>query len=181
MSKRNRKSIKKNEVTGNEEHGAQPEVASEQDVHGEMVPSPDLNADPSTDLPTSGDLTAASPEPEIEGETSALVTGDPNPDSTDEPAINPDPFAGVDGPESDIGDNEPTEEVKKTRQAAFSADAVITLLTESNPKKAGSQAHARFNNYKSGMTVKQALESGLRRDDLNWDAARNFIAINSDN
>lgn len=63
------------------------------------------------------------------------------------------------------------------RKINFANTSIITLLSETNPKKPGSKAHARFANYKSGQTVEEALKAGLRRDDLAWDTAHGFIKI----
>lgn len=46
-----------------------------------------------------------------------------------------------------------------------------------NPKKAGSATHTRFGHYVDGMTVKDALEKGLTRGDLSYDAEKKFIEI----
>jgi hypothetical protein len=64
-----------------------------------------------------------------------------------------------------------------TRAPKFAKDAVITLLVQENPKRAGSASHARFENYKSGMTVEQALAAGLISGDFTHDVAHGFIRI----
>jgi len=46
-----------------------------------------------------------------------------------------------------------------------------------SPKRAGSAAGNRFLKYKSGMTVKEAMEAGIVRADLNWDTKQGFINI----
>lgn len=46
-----------------------------------------------------------------------------------------------------------------------------------NAKRAGSAAADRFTRMKSGMTVQEALDAGVTRGDLNWDAKEGFIKI----
>jgi hypothetical protein len=55
--------------------------------------------------------------------------------------------------------------------------ATITLLVSGNPKRSGSKAHGRFESYKEGMTVKQALDAGVTTPDLIYDASHSFIKI----
>lgn len=59
----------------------------------------------------------------------------------------------------------------------FPGSAVITVLVDKNPKREGSASHARFEFYKSGQTVKEALEAGLTTGDFHHDVAHNFISI----
>lgn len=76
---------------------------------------------------------------------------------------------------------------KTPRAPAFPPEHKITFLKdkdgkpydagENNPKRAGSASHARFALYKSGMTVKDALEAGVTSADLKWDTSKNFIKI----
>lgn len=63
--------------------------------------------------------------------------------------------------------------------------AKITVLV-ANPKRAGSNAHARFALYRTGMTVGEYLDKCealqgesryIYRSDLRWDTARDFIKI----
>ena len=63
------------------------------------------------------------------------------------------------------------------RPGAFSPTAKITLLTKTNPKRAGSKAHRQFALYKSGQTVQQALDAGVPWRDLRWDREQRFISI----
>jgi hypothetical protein len=53
---------------------------------------------------------------------------------------------------------------------------VITNI-EPNPKQPGSKAAARYDKYRTGMTIDEALNAGLRMDDLQWDVRRNFITL----
>lgn len=65
------------------------------------------------------------------------------------------------------------------RQYKHADTAVITVLSASNPKKAGTASYDRFALYRTGMTVAQALTAGVTRADLDWDSnsKRNFIVI----
>ncbi len=55
----------------------------------------------------------------------------------------------------------------------------LVVLAGSNPKKPGSQAHARFALYSEmkQFTVQEALDLGVRRDDLVNDKRKGFIVI----
>jgi hypothetical protein len=55
----------------------------------------------------------------------------------------------------------------------------LVVLATSNPKKPGSQAHARFSLYSNlkQFTVQEALGLGVRRDDLVNDERKGFISI----
>lgn len=57
------------------------------------------------------------------------------------------------------------------------ADTMVISVLVANPKRAGSQAFARFAGYKDGMTVGDAIEAGLRRDDFRWDTKHGYITI----
>jgi hypothetical protein len=57
----------------------------------------------------------------------------------------------------------------------FDDDQKIKILAKENPK-CGSAAK-RFDLYKSGMTVAEALKAGLTRAGINWDVRHNFILI----
>jgi len=65
---------------------------------------------------------------------------------------------------------------KRGPQAQFADHQVITLLV-ANPKKPGSMAFRRYKLYVDGMTVREALDAGLRRDDFRWDTAKGHISI----
>lgn len=54
---------------------------------------------------------------------------------------------------------------------------IITVLTTSNPKRAGTSAHDRFAKYRTGMTVAAFLRAGGTTGDINWDQQRSFIRI----
>jgi hypothetical protein len=61
-------------------------------------------------------------------------------------------------------------------RAVHADDAKITKV-EANPKREGTKAHARFALYKKGMTVREALEAGVTRQDLRWDTERKLVVI----
>jgi hypothetical protein len=50
----------------------------------------------------------------------------------------------------------------------FADHMVITILV-TNPKKLGSEAHRRYDLYRSGMTVGEARAAGLKRTDFRYD------------
>ena len=56
-------------------------------------------------------------------------------------------------------------------------DAVITRLAENNPKRPGSQAHRRFECYRTGMTVLDFLDAGGRVGDIYNDISRCYSAV----
>lgn len=57
--------------------------------------------------------------------------------------------------------------------------AVITVLVDSNPKRAGSQSHTDFDQYRTGMTVAEFCDVIGKRGTphLVYDAAHGFISI----
>lgn len=59
----------------------------------------------------------------------------------------------------------------------FNLSDVITLKTETNPKRGASAE--RFANYASGQTVQQALDAGLLRADIVWDSAHGYIEVSA--
>lgn len=69
-----------------------------------------------------------------------------------------------------------TEAKKRVR---IKKTAIITVLAKENPKRAGSMAAARFDLYKTGMTVAEYLEAGGRTGDLHYDAANDHIEVNA--
>lgn len=65
-------------------------------------------------------------------------------------------------------------------------DAVVQMGTDTagakygpdnNPKKVGSKTHGRFAGYVEGMTVTEALATGLTTADLVYDAAHGFVSF----
>jgi hypothetical protein len=63
------------------------------------------------------------------------------------------------------------------RSGKFQATGVITLLADKNPKREGSAAHARFELYKTGQTVAEALAAGLTTSGFHYDTSHGFISI----
>ena len=90
-----------------------------------------------------------------------------------------------------MADAATTNAVPPKRAAKFDENSVIKFGKDSegkvygpqpdgsfyNAKRAGSGASARFAKMKDGMTVKEALESGVTRADLNWDSKQGFVVI----
>ena len=58
-----------------------------------------------------------------------------------------------------------------------SHDAVITVLVTENPRRPSSQAHRRFDRYKTGMTVEKFLDAGGLLTDIHYDIGHGFIAV----
>jgi hypothetical protein len=56
-------------------------------------------------------------------------------------------------------------------------DTVINMLAESNPKREGTLAHARFALYEDGMTVGEYTAAGGRSSDVHYDAAYEYISL----
>lgn len=48
---------------------------------------------------------------------------------------------------------------------------------ENNPKKPGTATHTRFQLYKAGQTVEEAIAAGLTTADINYDADKGFIKL----
>jgi predicted solute-binding protein len=68
---------------------------------------------------------------------------------------------------------------KKIARAIRFADAAkITVKVAENQKRKGTKAHAKFAKYKSGETVKQHLDRGVRRSSLRYDVSHGYIIIN---
>lgn len=61
--------------------------------------------------------------------------------------------------------------------APFADDSVITVLVASNPKKVGSKARDRFDLYRSGSTVAEAIRAGVTMADVKYDAAHRFVRV----
>lgn len=77
---------------------------------------------------------------------------------------------------------EATEEAPKTkmRVKGVSQDAALTVLVDSNPKRAGSASYDRFEGYLQSpapTTVKEALENGLTMGDIHYDIIHKSISV----
>src|SRR5580765_2430085 len=55
--------------------------------------------------------------------------------------------------------------------------AVIRLLVDHNPRRAGSKTYDRFTRYVDGMTYDDAIKSGIKRNDIVWDLERHYVEI----
>lgn len=69
------------------------------------------------------------------------------------------------------------DEAKSKRRSPISDAAVITVIASENPKRAGSAAHGRFAQYRTGMTVAEATKAGLLHEDLRYDRDHGHISI----
>lgn len=67
------------------------------------------------------------------------------------------------------------------RQSKYDDNDTIKVLVQHNPKHRNSKAHEIFYLYKDGMTVKEFLNVGGQRRDLNWNVTKNFIKVISCN
>ena len=59
-------------------------------------------------------------------------------------------------------------------------DAALTVLVESNPKRASSASYQRFKGYLTNprpATVEAALQNGLTMGDIKFDIVHGFIAV----
>ena len=65
------------------------------------------------------------------------------------------------------------------RIGRFPETAKIKLMIRGNPKRRKSASFEIFALYRDGMTVKEYLEAGGKRRDLNWDTEKNFIEIST--
>lgn len=78
---------------------------------------------------------------------------------------------------SATGRAQPPKTNAKTR--AWERTAPLRMLIKHNPKRNGSAAHARFQNYfeSKAKTVGEALDAGVRTDDLRNDLKKGYIEI----
>lgn len=75
-------------------------------------------------------------------------------------------------------DGQETATVPAVRSSKkFAQDAVITIVSEKNPKRAGSKAAGDWEKYVNGMTVKEARDAGISQADLLYNSAAKFITI----
>jgi len=61
--------------------------------------------------------------------------------------------------------------------AGFDRSAKITVLVKENPKRKNSKSATRFDFYKSGMTIDQALAAGVAAADISYDLDKQYIKI----
>lgn len=69
-----------------------------------------------------------------------------------------------------------TPKQAKPKAKSLSDPRIITAFI-ANPKRPGTAAHARYALYVEGMSVDQAIASGIKRADIAWDKARDFITL----
>lgn len=53
----------------------------------------------------------------------------------------------------------------------------IAWVSEKNPKKPGSAAHAKFALYRVGMTIDEFVSAGGTLADVKWDTERSFVKL----
>lgn len=86
-------------------------------------------------------------------------------------------------PSEDATDGKETKEKKEKtpRRSKFAdlypSDDKLSLLVDSNPKKEGSKAAARFEHYTGSKTVGDFLAKGGTYGDICYDVARKHIAV----
>lgn len=70
-------------------------------------------------------------------------------------------------------------EPRATRTGVTDPRVIVSVVP--NPKRPGSASHARYELYRVGMTVDEAIAAGVKREDIAWDSAssRGFIALAS--
>jgi hypothetical protein len=58
-------------------------------------------------------------------------------------------------------------------------DTRVRFLVDANPKRPGSKSWYRFDAYLKArpMTVRQMLDAGATNEDVRWDFAHRFIAL----
>lgn len=67
-------------------------------------------------------------------------------------------------------------ENQKTRQRA-DKKAIITVLTQDNPKRKNTLAYTRFALYRTGMSVADYVAAGGRTGDVLYDVAEGYISL----
>ena len=71
---------------------------------------------------------------------------------------------------------EPT--VRRSKFAElYPEDAKLTIICDTNPKKAGSKSFARFEGYTGADTVGAALAKGVTYQDIAYDIGRQFVKV----
>lgn len=84
--------------------------------------------------------------------------------------------------EVEVEEVEVAEEAPKMKKRVknVSQDAKLTVLAESNPKRAGSASYDRFEGYLTDpapATVKEALDNGLTMGDIHYDTIHGSIEV----
>lgn len=71
---------------------------------------------------------------------------------------------------------------KRLRAPVHKSDNRIVISVKPNPKRAGSEAYNRFNQYVAGQSVNwHLINTIVTRADIRWDASKNFITLASPN
>jgi len=83
---------------------------------------------------------------------------------------------------AEVAEEAVTEEAPKMKKKVngVSQDSAITVLVESNPKRAGSASYDRFEGYLTDpapATVKAAIENGLTMGDIHYDFIHGSITV----
>jgi len=84
--------------------------------------------------------------------------------------------------ENEVATEEVAEEkvVTKKKVTGVTREATIEVLTETNPKREGSNAYDRFEGYlaeEAPTTVAEALDNGLTMGDIHYDFIHGFISV----
>lgn len=81
------------------------------------------------------------------------------------------------------------EPARRGRTSPFGEAMVVEVLVAANPKKASGKSRARFDLYRTGMTIGAYLDACVALEgarawarhrylaDLHWDTERNFVAV----
>ena len=64
-----------------------------------------------------------------------------------------------------------------TANLKFDPTHHVRLLVQSNPKRAGSDPHRRFDLYLPDQPVQLSLDAGVTAADVRWDISHNFIEL----
>ena len=74
-------------------------------------------------------------------------------------------------------ETKPDGEDKRGRKSRYDPKAKIKLITKENPKREGTKAFTKFANYRTGMSVEEALCTELTSRSLAYDEGKGFISI----
>jgi hypothetical protein len=59
----------------------------------------------------------------------------------------------------------------------LSENMQVLVISESNPKRAGSKAAGYWEHYRNGTTVAELIAAGVPRADIDWNAKKGFITL----
>ena len=82
--------------------------------------------------------------------------------------------------EDDAETETPKASKMKKRVKGVKKDAIITIIAESNPKRAASASFVRFEGYftdPAPTTVQEALDNGLTMGDIHYDIIHGSISV----